>query len=80
MFEYSPEALQQQLELSPRHLALRAQAHGGFPAHQWRLPGLVADALPDGWGWLLMDRLFRQSGRDVAALSPLDRRPGRWAR
>lgn len=73
LFEYSPEALQQKLELSPRHLALRAQAYGGFPAHQWRLPGLVADALPDGWGWLLMDRLFRQSGRDVAALSPLDR-------
>ncbi len=73
LFEYSPEALQQGLELSPRHMALRAQAYSGFPAHQWRLPGLVADALPDGWGWLLMDRLFRQNGRDVATLSPLDR-------
>lgn len=73
LFEYSPEALQQGLELSPRHLPLRALAFGGFPAHQWRLPGLVADALPDGWGWLLMDRLFRLHGRDIAALSPLDR-------
>jgi serine/threonine-protein kinase HipA len=38
-----------------------------------RLPGLVADALPDGWGLLLMDRLFRKSGRNPASVSPLDR-------
>ncbi len=31
------------------------------------------DALPDGWGLLLMDRLFRQCGVDVAAVSPLQR-------
>lgn len=38
LFEYSAEALRQGLELSPRHLALRAAAYGGFPAHQWRVP------------------------------------------
>ena len=70
LFEYSPEALSQQLELSPRHLKLRAQAYGSFPSHQMRLPGLVADALPDGWGLLLMDRLFRQRGFTPG---PLDR-------
>ena len=63
LFEYSAQALQQGLELSPRHLPLRAPAYGGFPEHQMRLPGLVADALPDGWGLMLMDRLFRKSGR-----------------
>lgn len=73
LFEYSPEALQQGLELSPRHLALRPQAHGDFPAHQMRLPGLVADALPDGWGLLLMDRMLRRQGRDPATVSPLER-------
>ena len=73
LFEYSAEALRQGLELSPRHLALRAPAYGEFPAHQMRLPGLVADALPDGWGLLLMDRLFRKYGRNPATLSPLDR-------
>lgn len=73
LFEYSAEALRQGLELSPRHLALRASAYGDFPAHQMRLPGLVADALPDGWGLLLMDRLFRQHGRNPASVSPLDR-------
>lgn len=73
LFEYSAEALQQRLELSPRHLALRAQAYGGFPEHQMRLPGLVADALPDGWGLMLMDRLFRKSGRAQSGVSPLER-------
>ncbi len=73
VFEYSPEAIRQGLELSPRHLKLGPRPYGEFPAHQMRLPGLVADALPDGWGLLLMDRLFRQNGLNVAALSPLDR-------
>ena len=73
LFEYSAEALQQGLELSPRHLPLRAQAYGGFLEQQMRLPGLVADALPDGWGLMLMDRLFRKAGRPSSGLSPLDR-------
>jgi serine/threonine-protein kinase HipA len=73
LFEYSAQALRQGLELSPRHLGLRAPAYGEFPAHQMRLPGLVADALPDGWGLLLMDRLFRKHGRNPDAISPLDR-------
>ena len=73
LFEYSPEALRQGLQLSPRHLPLRAQAYGGFPAHLSRLPGLIADALPDGWGLMLMDRLFRSRGREASTLSPLDR-------
>lgn len=62
LFEYSPEALAQGLELSPLHLKLRAPAYGNFPPHLQRLPGLIADSLPDGWGLLLMDRLFRQQG------------------
>ena len=73
LFEYTAEALEQGLELSPRHLAIRGQAYGSFPEHQMRLPGLVADALPDGWGLMLMDRLFRKAGRPLSSLSPLDR-------
>lgn len=74
LFEYSPEAIRQGLELSPVQLRLRAQAYGDFPAFLYRLPGLIADALPDGWGLLLMDRLFRQRGlRSAASLSPLER-------
>ncbi|MES2260573.1 MAG: type II toxin-antitoxin system HipA family toxin [Pseudomonadota bacterium] len=73
LFEYSAEALAQGLELSPRHLKLRAAAYSDFPAFQLGLPGLIADALPDGWGLLLMDRLFRLNGIDPTRASVLDR-------
>jgi serine/threonine-protein kinase HipA len=73
LFEYSAEAHRQGLELSPYRLPLQTTAFQGFPTHQWRLPGLIADALPDGWGLLLMDRLFRRRGLRPEALSPLDR-------
>ena len=74
LFEYSPEALSRGIELSPRHLKLRAAAYGDFPDYQSRLPGLVADALPDGWGLLLMDRFFsKHFRREPHQVSPLDR-------
>jgi serine/threonine-protein kinase HipA len=73
LFEYTPEALRQKLELSPLNLKLRAEAYGNFPAHQMNLPGLISDSLPDGWGLLLMDRLFRKQGLDTSSVSPLDR-------
>jgi serine/threonine-protein kinase HipA len=73
LFEYSKEALVQKLELSPHKLRLTAAAYGNFPAWLQRLPGLVSDSLPDGWGLLLMDKLFRKVGRNPVALSPLDR-------
>ncbi len=73
LFEFSSEALVKGIELSPRHLKLRPQAYADFPAHQHRLPGLIADALPDGWGMLLMDRLFAASGLDRRLITPLDR-------
>ena len=73
LFEYSPQARAKGIELSPRALKLRAQAYGDFPAHQHRLPGLISDALPDGWGLLLMDRIFAKQGRGRGDISPLDR-------
>ena len=71
LFEYASEALAQGLELSPLHLKLRAPAYGDFPPYLHRLPGLMADSLPDGWGLLLMDRLFRRQG--LRHPGPLDR-------
>jgi serine/threonine-protein kinase HipA len=73
LFEYSPTAIQRGVEFSPRHLPLRAEGFRDFPIHQQRLPGLIADSLPDGWGMLLMDKLFRKQGRAQAGISPLDR-------
>jgi len=71
LFEYASQALAERLELSPLHLKLRPAAYGDFPRHLHRLPGLLADSLPDGWGLLLMDRLFRQHG--IRHPGPLDR-------
>lgn len=73
LFEYSEEALRSSLELSPIRMPLRAQAYGDFPAYLSRLPGLIFDSLPDGWGLMLMDRYMRRKGREPATLSPLDR-------
>lgn len=73
VFEYSPQALERGLQLSPLKLPLSAKSYGDFPEHLLRLPGMVSDALPDGWGMLLMDRLFRKQGRKLAQVSPLDR-------
>lgn len=73
LFEYSPQAIQQGLELAPFRAPL---AHVGAITGEpffMGLPGLIADALPDGWGLLLMDRAFRKAGRQPASISPLDR-------
>lgn len=73
LFEYSPQAIQQGLELAPLRAPLaHVGAVTGEP-HFMGLPGLIADALPDGWGLLLMDRAFRRAGRLPASISPLDR-------
>ena len=73
LFEYSPQAIQQGLELAPLRAPL---AHVGAISGEsffMGLPGLIADALPDGWGLLLMDRAFRKAGRPPENISPLDR-------
>jgi serine/threonine-protein kinase HipA len=67
------EALKQGLELSPLKLKLKSEAYGDIPTYQMRLPGLIADSLPDGWEILLMDKLFRKQGIKIEEVSPLDR-------
>ncbi len=71
-FEYSDEARRRGLELSAYTLALNGpKLRKDFPAHQMGLPGPVYDALPDGWGMLLMDRLFKRRGLNPARIGPL---------
>lgn len=73
LFEYSAEARREGLELSPLRLPLTQP--GAFTGEPFflGLPGLIADALPDGWGMLLMDRAFSRAGRRPGEVSPLDR-------
>lgn len=73
-FEYSDEARMKGLELSSYTLPLNGpKLRKGFPPHQLGLPGPVYDALPDGWGMLLMDRLFKRRGLNAARIGPLER-------
>lgn len=74
VFEYSNEAKQRGLELSSYTLPLKGpQLRRDFPSHQLGLPGPVYDSLPDGWGMLLMDRLFKRRGLASARIGPLER-------
>ncbi|EFB72989.1 HipA-like C-terminal domain protein [Providencia rustigianii DSM 4541] len=73
-FEYSHEAKNKGLELSSLLLPLQeTQLRTNFPSHQLGLPGPVYDALPDGWGMLLMDRLFKRRGLNAARIGALER-------
>ena len=72
-FQYDAEYLTRFDNLSPFTLnadtALQAapqQPHNG-------LHGVFADSLPDGWGLLLQDRVFRQHGILPAQLTAMDR-------
>ncbi|NBB12694.1 type II toxin-antitoxin system HipA family toxin [Pseudomonas sp. SLFW] len=74
VFEYSAEAKKRGLELSSFTLPLKGETlRRGFAPHQLGLPGPVYDALPDGWGMLLMDRLFRRRHLNTARIGPLER-------
>jgi serine/threonine-protein kinase HipA len=73
VFEYDPAFLRDPLWLSPFKLPpasglIEHRDHAFGPIF-----GLFDDSLPDGWGLLLMDRLFRQRGSALAEVSVLDR-------
>ncbi len=81
LFEYSANAVEmasrRNVQMSPFQVpvpkpGVQQAAYAG-PRHFHDLPGFVADALPDGWGMLLMDRAFRKAGRDVRSISVLER-------
>ncbi|WP_085656115.1 type II toxin-antitoxin system HipA family toxin [Pseudomonas sp. B11(2017)] len=74
VFEYSDEAKRRGLELSSLKLPLEGpKLSRDFPRHQLGLPGPVYDSLPDGWGMLLMDRLFKRRRLNPARIGPLER-------
>jgi serine/threonine-protein kinase HipA len=67
-FEYAKSFLEAGFPLSPFKLPV-------VPGLQefTSLPGVFDDALPDGWGYLLMDRFLRQQGQNPAECTALDR-------
>ncbi len=72
-FEYDPAFLRHPLWLSPFKLPPKP----GLCEHTDRafgpIFGLFEDSLPDGWGLLLMDCVFRGAGLDPRRISILDR-------
>jgi serine/threonine-protein kinase HipA len=76
LFQYSPQALERGLQLSPIRLPLRAPAYPDRRADYTQLhdvPGLIYDSLPDGWGYRLMHRRMKACGIDPDRVSTLDR-------
>ncbi|MDP6635305.1 MAG: type II toxin-antitoxin system HipA family toxin [Phycisphaerae bacterium] len=72
-FEYRPEFLDTDLNLSPFRLPFESGLFEHTDREFGPLPGLFDDSLPDGWGLLLMNRHFRSLGLDPAEVSVLDR-------
>ena len=73
VFEYSPEFLKTNLNLSPWKLPLKPGLILSDATCFEGLFGLFNDSLPDGWGRLLLDRRLIQRGIHPSQLSPLDR-------
>ena len=72
-FEYDPEFIQTEIQLSPFKLPLKPGVFTSPDRLFDGLFGLFNDSLPDGWGRLLLDRALLKHQINAASLSPLDR-------
>ncbi len=78
VFEYTPAFLRSGIELAPLTMPLAAGRDPFvFPTlpenTYWRLPGLLADALPDDFGNALIDAWMAREGVAKADVTSLDR-------
>lgn len=72
-FQYDRNYLSHGHDLSPFKLAFDDTLQPAPRTPHAGLHGLFADSLPDGWGLLLMDRVFRRQGILPAQLTAMDR-------
>ncbi len=72
-FEYDPEFINLNLDISPLRLSPRTGLMTFDPGLFEGLPGVFYDSLPDGWGCLLLDRFKRSMGVAPDRLTPLYR-------
>jgi serine/threonine-protein kinase HipA len=72
-FQYADDYLQQFGNLSPFTLHANAQVQVAPKAPHQGVHGVFGDCLPDGWGILLQDRIFRQQGILPNQLTAMDR-------
>lgn len=76
-FEYDSDFLRSGMEVSPLLMPTTGQSTYQFPSLGLEtfhgLPGLLADALPDKFGNLLIDRWLAGQGRSTGDFSPVER-------
>ena len=72
-FQYNENYLKSFSSLSPFKLPFNNLLHKASASYHNGLHGVFADSLPDGWGLLLMDRIFRKNNILPHQITPLDR-------
>ena len=72
-FQYDDNYLNQYHSLSPFKLPFNAELSQAPSSPHQGLHGLFTDSLPDGWGMLLMDRIFQQHNISKYQLTAIDR-------
>ncbi|MEO1855581.1 type II toxin-antitoxin system HipA family toxin [Chromohalobacter sp.] len=72
-FQYDAAYLEVYHSLSPFQLPFDTQLHPAPASPHHGIHGLFADSLPDGWGLMLMDRVFRQHGIAPRQVTAMDR-------
>lgn len=77
VFQYTKEFVAAGLPVSPLVMPLNVnpyQFRGLSRSEDFQgLPGMLADALPDKWGNLLMQRWLTDQGRDLRTVTPIER-------
>ena len=72
-FQYDADYLASYHSLSPFKLPFSNELNQAPATPHQGLHGLFADSLPDGWGLLLMDRVFRQQNIPPQQITAMDR-------
>ena len=72
-FQYDQDYLNNYSSLSPFNLKFNHEVLKAPLLPHNRLHGVFADSLPDDWGLLLMDRIFRQNSIQQTQITALDR-------
>ncbi len=72
-FEYAPAFIDAPLPISPFKLPVKPGLFEHRDREFGQVFGVFNDSLPDGWGLLLMDHVFRKQGLVPARASILDR-------
>lgn len=72
-FQYDAHYFKAGQNLSPFYLKFDSSLQSANPQFHQGMFGIFSDSIPDGWGLLLMDRIFRQNGLVGTQITPMDR-------